>query len=773
MAAEWDSDGSSLDPSDIIERYVDSDASDLSQSPPAIHDLSAEVARLLHHHSTTSSPSEESDDARSPKRGPAVRRRRRRGLQGDVPFDVESATSSGANSRSNPEVAAGGRQHAPAEDHHRISRGGAKEPTHLALPMAIQRLQSTGSIRSLVAGSPQGSVRSSLSQLSDEFPAKPLAEELEEADKQEKLRKEAALFDNFDSDSSSVVYSSEEESGEEGSLLAEEIDFELHDEEDPPPQMSTEHKVPSWTSQSEQRALQQSVAGRIEIHKEPQDPPKESEAIGITAQKDPSSTNPAKTTPQSPNTPIDQNASTFGEMSSDQVDNEAQHSQRRTLTPPLVDSIDTKQLAREVSRALENLQQGQTSKLAGPSAQAEPEKPDPRTQRKSSGEGISKHTVRVKRFSRQKKPVTPPPSRTARKSSAESQQEDTLLQHSPVKREETRTLTDRLIPEPRREDLLYTDSEDSSSSSESEETAVSATPSPFTATRREHDTLSEALLNARVNKPILDSQEKCSEHHKPHAFPSVASSEPEPTSGLKPAIVQQPGHSPLLKIMSSPSLPLKGILKKPRFESTTSTSTDLTTVTPMCSKASSCSSLDTAVEISSTLVHGTPSMVSEQRPMLSQLGRARSSPRSSGDLERTLTNEQTHSAVIDRQPMVPCFDQPAYTDSEDTLVTTSGDESSLHWDGVIGEEAFKKSLKTQMHKMPLTSSPLTACRNLANHPLSRKQASPPATTSTNANRKNTNHQTTQLKSDGRALDSAYNAVQTPATDDLREKVSNY
>ena len=183
--AESDSDQSSLDPSDIIERYVDSDASALSQSPPPIHDLSAEVARLLvldHYFS----PSEESDDARSPELSP---HRRRHGPQIEkqrvVPFDVESTT--------------------------------------LAVPLAIQRLQSSESIRCLVAGSLQGSARSSLSQLSDECAAKPLAEELEEAEREEKLRNEAVLFENFETDSSSVSYSGEEESGEEGPLLSDDI----------------------------------------------------------------------------------------------------------------------------------------------------------------------------------------------------------------------------------------------------------------------------------------------------------------------------------------------------------------------------------------------------------------------------------------------------------------------------------------------------------------------------------------------------------------------
>ncbi|CAI7998302.1 hypothetical protein GBAR_LOCUS2397, partial [Geodia barretti] len=206
------SDQSSVDPSDIIERYVDSDASALSQSPPPIHDLSAEVARLLDHYF---SPSEESDDARSPELSLAVPHRRRHWpqieLQRVVPFGVESTTSSTAARRSINGSSNEGRQYALAEERHDISRGGAdlskptttatsqhptssEEAMNLALPLAIQRLQSSESIRCLVAGNLQGSARSSLSQLSDECAAKPLAEELEEAEGEEKLKKRSCFL---------------------------------------------------------------------------------------------------------------------------------------------------------------------------------------------------------------------------------------------------------------------------------------------------------------------------------------------------------------------------------------------------------------------------------------------------------------------------------------------------------------------------------------------------------------------------------------------------
>ena len=837
--AESDSDQSSVDPSDIIERYVDSDASALSQSPPPIHDLSAEVARLLDHYF---SPSEESDDARSPELSLAVPHRRRHWpqieLQRVVPFGVESTTSSTAARRSINGSSNEGRQYALAEERHDISRGGAdlskptttgnlitirsgpiegndgilpstatsQQPTspeeamNLALPLAIQRLQSSESIRCLVAGSLQGSARSSLSQLSDECAAKPLAEELEEAEGEEKLRNEAVFFENFETDSSSVSYSGEEGSGEEGSLLSENIDFELHDEDSETHKVSTEQEATSLAAtQSISTERRTNVASSIEIIKEQSFQVHPKSESSTTQNGTLSSKISATMTTQAPNSPTgysktNQKASTFQEPSSDQ-DSKAQHSQPRTptLPPPPVNTMAAKQPAREVSSGLGNLLQGQISNLglgSRRSAQTESEKPDPGTQHKKSNKRVS---VCVKRFSRQTKPVTPPPPRRAREISAEGLQEKAIHQHSPVPIKETGTPTDRPREAPeskefRWNNLSYTDSEDSLSSSESEE-IMSPTPNkplmlvPVTDTERENGTLSKALpkcelnVNPKVNKPALDSQRKDSEFKTPHttnnlpdallSAASVVTSEPEPLSALKTALAQHPGHSPSLKITSSAGLPLKGILKKrSRFERTESTSTDLTTVTPMSSRASSCSSLDNAAERSSTLVQGALSTETAftRQPMLSQLCRTSSSLSSSDegcDFERTLTEEPAHAATTDH--IVPYFEQPTYTDSEATLVT-SGENNPPH---TTSEEAFKNALKTQLQNTLLTSSPITARRHLANHPLSKMEVKPAT-----SNNLNPDHQNTQLIGDRSAPDRTLSTVQTLASDDLRDRVSS-
>lgn len=847
MAAEWESDqSSSLDPSDIIERYVDSDASDLSQPPAPIHDLSAEVTRLLGHHSSLS---DESDDAGPPpKRSFGIRRKRSQEPQRATPFEVESSRN---KSGSNP----GGesRQHL-----HGNSRGGAaphsKPPIPNALTirsrpieandrilltpttpptsplsrgtinLAILRLQSN---QSLLAGSPQGSARSSLSQLSDEYAPKPLAEELEEADKQEELKNEDVFLET---DGSSEFYSSEEESEEEGSLLSEEIDFEFHEEHPLPQKIPTEQDATSPISAGDQsnghvtekREPELSFAGRIEINQEPpsnslpkavasnrsENPSQQRQSNnlatseGITPQTDtPSPTTSPKmkhTRHQAPqttgHTTPNERALTTEEKPTEHT-NEAQHIQTREPSPPPAKASAAKQPVRKISSGLGNLLLGPISKLGpgpGRSSQTESEKLNPKTQRKISSDGVEKRPVHVKRFSRQKKQVTPPPSRRARKNYADSAQDSELQQHSPIRRKETGKSNDQSkevsrVPETtppemkefRWEDLLFTDSEDGLTSSESEE-MLSPTPNKHppqilsTDTRETEQKLSEQSVNPKANKPVVpspaaDNSELKLHERKPSdalsSVPPTTTCKPEPTSGLKPALVQQPSHSPLLKVASSPSLPLKGILKKnSRFGSATSTSSDITNVTPMGSKESSCSSLDNAIEISSTLLQGGPSMViSKQQPMLSQLGRARSSLSSSDDgcdLERTLTEEPvpsiTHPAKID---------QLTHTDSESTLVRSGEEVSTLHVNGQIGGEAFRKSLETQLQSKPLlTSSPITAHHLLEAHPLSKMQTTAPTTGSINSNLL---HQTTQLRGD----EEINSGQSTMSAGDIRKRVS--
>ena len=838
MAAEWDSDqSSSLDPSDIIERYVDSDASDLSQPPAPIHDLSAEVTRLLGHHSSLS---DESDDAGPPpKRSFGFRRKRSQEPQRATPFEVQS-------SRNKSGCTPGGesRQHL-----HGNSRGGAAPHSKPPIPnpltirsrpieandrilltpttpptsplsrgttnLAILRLQSN---ESLLAGSPQGSARSSLSQLSDECAPKPLAEELEEADKQEELKNEDVFLET---DGSSEFYSSEEESEEEGSLLSEEIDFEFHEEHPLPQKISTEQDATSPISAGDQSnghitekiEPQLSFAGEIEINQEPPSnaPPKAvaskrsenpsqqrqsnnlATSEGITPQTDtPSPTTSPKmkhTRPQPPqttgHTTPNERALTTEEKPTEHT-NEARHIQVREPSPPPVKASAAKQPVRKIS-GLGNLLLGPISKFGlgpGRSSQTESEKPDPKTQRKISSDGVEKRPVHVKRFSRQKKQVTPPPSRRARKNPADSAQDSELQQHSPIKRKETGTSNDQSkevsgVPETtppemkefRWEDLLFTDSEDGLTSSESEE-MLSPIPNKYppqvlsTDTRETDQKLSEQSVNPKANTPVVpspaaDNSELKLHEHKPSdalsSVPPTTACKPEPTSGLKPALVQQPSHSPLLKVASSPSLPLKGILKKnSRFGSATSTSSDITNVTPMGSKASSCSSLD------STLLQGGPSMgMSKQQPMLSQLSRAQSSLSSSDDgcdLERTLTEEPIPSIT---QPAK--VDQLTHTDSESTLVTSGDKSSTLHVNGRIGGEAFRKSLETQLQSKPLlTSSPFTAHRLLEAHPLSKMQTTVPTAGSINLL-----HQTTQLQGD-KEINSSQS---TKSAGDIRKRVS--
>ena len=575
--------------------------------------------------------------------------------------------------------------------------------------------------------------------------------------------------------------------------------FELHEEDSETHKVSTQQEAISLAAtQSISTEQRTNVVSSTEIIKKQSLQVHPKSESSTTQNSTLSSKISATMTTQASNSPTgysktNQRASTFEQPSSDQ-DNKAQHSQPRTPTsppPPPVNTMAAKQPAREVSSGLGNLLQGQISNLgigSRRSAQTESEKPNPGTQHKKSNERVSKPPVSVKRFSRQKKPVTPPPPRRARESLAESLRENkAILQHSPVPVKESGTPTDRPREAPetkefRWNDLLYTDSEDGLSSSESEE-IMPPTPNkplmliPVTDTERENETLSKALpkceqsVDPKVNKPTLDSRRKDSELKTPDALLSVASvatCEPKLLSALKPALAQHPCHSPSLKIVSSPSLPLKGILKKrSRFERTESTSTDLTTVTPMSSRASSCSSLDNAAERYSTLVQGALSTETAftRQPMLSQLCRTSSSMSSSDEgcnFERTLTEEPTHAATTDH--IVPYFEQPTYTDSEATLVT-SGDPPHT-----TSEEAFKNSLKTQSQNTLLTSSPITARRHLENHPLSKMEVKP--ATSNNLNPLLTDHQNRQLKNEGSAPDSNLNTVQTLASDDLRDRVSS-
>ena len=252
------SSSSSLDPSDIIEQYADSDISDLSQLPT--DDLDAEVSRLLDHHSTDS---ESDSDLNSPLQERRISKPQEDPMKvhGKPPsMDRERNTRNTASS-SLPSI------HAPkfpvtirsgrieGTDRIMLSTDGSNPLLASAVNpgvirnVALRRIQSESS-KSSPAESLMGTPSASSSLLyddSDECAPRPLAEELEEADDQRAAQEaevnEApntgqgilACIDSGES-SSSETYSTEEESEEEeeeedGEQQSsdEEIDFELQE----------------------------------------------------------------------------------------------------------------------------------------------------------------------------------------------------------------------------------------------------------------------------------------------------------------------------------------------------------------------------------------------------------------------------------------------------------------------------------------------------------------------------------------------------------------
>ena len=252
------SSSSSLDPSDILEQYADSDISDLSQLPT--DDLDAEVIRLLDHHSTDS----ESDiDLNSPLQERRINKPQEDPMKvhGKPPsMDRERSTRNTASS-SLPSILApkfpvtirSGR--IEGTDRIMLSTNGSNPLASAENPgvirnVALRRIQSEGS-KSSPAESLMGTPSASSSLLyddSDECAPRPLAEELEEADDQRAAQEaevnEApntgqgmlAFIDSGES-SSSETYSTEEENEEEeeeeedGEQQSsdEEIDFELQE----------------------------------------------------------------------------------------------------------------------------------------------------------------------------------------------------------------------------------------------------------------------------------------------------------------------------------------------------------------------------------------------------------------------------------------------------------------------------------------------------------------------------------------------------------------
>lgn len=198
---------SSLDSSNIIEQYVDSETSELSQSP-----INAELSQHLDHH------------------------------------------SSGSDSSSLQEQK---RQEGQMKDHGEVMsiRGGGSTVTAPVkdAPIIIRSGQIEGNDRLMLVGSLPGTPSTSSSQFyddSDECAAKPLAEELEEADNRKTVDENPSngMLVDSDESSSSEFYSSENESEEEGlksgeqQSSEEEIDFKLQEGDLSPQKLSNEEQ---------------------------------------------------------------------------------------------------------------------------------------------------------------------------------------------------------------------------------------------------------------------------------------------------------------------------------------------------------------------------------------------------------------------------------------------------------------------------------------------------------------------------------------------------
>ena len=296
---------SSLNVSAIIEQCVDSDLSQISQ-PASIHDLDAEVSRLLDFHSSGSESNDESSHTIPHKSnemsghvyyGHVLKNRatnkimsvRTRGSSIGTSTPPIKDVASTLNHSSVPETVEEPADGLPLQKKSEydykpiLVRGGASKaitPTPITTPsglgehdgnaihsvmplplvgngvksLAIHHVLSGQSSKPSSVESLQGTPSASSSQLfydSDVCVPKPLAEELEEANRQEELNNQLshpnhllALRESCDSSSSEFHSSkndSEQESFESGDeQLSEEIDFELREEESSPQSISEE-----------------------------------------------------------------------------------------------------------------------------------------------------------------------------------------------------------------------------------------------------------------------------------------------------------------------------------------------------------------------------------------------------------------------------------------------------------------------------------------------------------------------------------------------------
>lgn len=278
---------SSQSPSEIIEHCVDSDISEISQ-PASIHDLDAEVSRLLDYHSSGSESNDKSGRETVPlaqnttsrfEHVPQTETHHRLVSTGNtvvpIPMKDKAITAQKCHLESNSESHTHSKPPLDSTDgetkkKHEYKptsvRGGASlvstsedrtppvkasqsdcKPLHLSGEMppslgedrsmvknlAVRQLQSDRSLKSSPMGSLQGTPSASSSQLyydSDECTPRPLAEELEEVTVQETLESQALAESK--QGSSLLIWSSESSSSSEFSNSEEESEEGLSESDE-------------------------------------------------------------------------------------------------------------------------------------------------------------------------------------------------------------------------------------------------------------------------------------------------------------------------------------------------------------------------------------------------------------------------------------------------------------------------------------------------------------------------------------------------------------
>lgn len=294
------SSSSSLDPSDIIERYADSDINELSQ--PQISDLDAEVSRLLDHHSSGSESDDDSSSPSSPlhminKRQESPKSHYEPTSVGEDDIDLPQPLPSDINTQESGPLehhsieldcqTTGTTHEAQLKDHYKVTsvRGsggivtapavkelakdaavtihsGSIESSSKTPHLALRENLLTGKYLSLLqsqpeglkpspAGSLLGTPSASTCQLngeSDEYLPKPLSEELEEAEAANKELIEDEPPSPNEAITDSEDYSdSETNDSERGDSYdsEEEIEFKLQEGDSSPQTWYNEEELPS------------------------------------------------------------------------------------------------------------------------------------------------------------------------------------------------------------------------------------------------------------------------------------------------------------------------------------------------------------------------------------------------------------------------------------------------------------------------------------------------------------------------------------------------